>query len=269
MILVNSYQELLENIAYIRYIGKGFITNFYPDVNKHNLWIKNKYLYVIKEKETILFFYKRDSHIAIYYVSSALNELLEALKKIDNESIFVIDVISDSENSDILSILKESNFKHYTTLRRMSKIKNEVAFLYQKNDNIQNAQKDDFITIQNILNEYFDKYAEQLPIEEEINRWIDKSNIILYKQENNIAGILIYDIIGYTLYLRYWLVLSQYRNLKIGSELLKEFLYRGKDTKRQLFWVKENNENAIKRYMHFGFKLENMYDFIWIKNKLI
>ena len=36
----------------------------------------------------------------------------------------------------------------------------------------------------------------------------------------------------------------------------------GKDTKRQIFWVIRTNENAIKRYKHYGFNEENMFDYV-------
>jgi len=36
----------------------------------------------------------------------------------------------------------------------------------------------------------------------------------------------------------------------------------GSDTKRQYFWVKTDNENAIKRYQHYGFAFEPMKDVV-------
>ena len=53
-----------------------------------------------------------------------------------------------------------------------------------------------------------------------------------------------------------------YRDKKVGSRLLRRFFEEGKDTKRQLFWVIRTNENAIKRYKHYGFNEENMFDFV-------
>ena len=34
----------------------------------------------------------------------------------------------------------------------------------------------------------------------------------------------------------------------------------GANTKRQYFWVKTDNENAIKRYRHYGFEFEELKD---------
>ena len=65
-----------------------------------------------------------------------------------------------------------------------------------------------------------------------------------------------------TNYLRYWFTHPNYRDKKIGSKLLRHFFKIGEDTKRQIFWVIQSNENAIKRYRHYGFKEENMFDYV-------
>ena len=36
----------------------------------------------------------------------------------------------------------------------------------------------------------------------------------------------------------------------------------GRDTKRQYFWVKTDNDNAVKRYQHYGFQFEPMKDVV-------
>ena len=69
-----------------------------------------------------------------------------------------------------------------------------------------------------------------------------------------------------TLYLRYWFTHPDFRDRKVGSRLLRRFFEEGKDTKRQLFWVIRSNKNAIKRYRHYGFKEENMLDFVLRNN---
>ena len=76
------------------------------------------------------------------------------------------------------------------------------------------------------------------------------------------VGFLIYELKATTLYLRYWFTHPDYRDRKVGSRLLCRFFEEGKDTKRQLLWVIRTNDNAIKRYRHYSFVEENMYDYI-------
>ena len=101
-----------------------------------------------------------------------------------------------------------------------------------------------------------------MPTYKELVDWIRQEHISLYEVDGKIAGFIIYDLNGQTSYLRYWFVHPEYRNKKIGSILLNKFFSDNQEAKRQLFWVIQSNENAIKRYKHYGFESENLYDFI-------
>jgi len=148
---------------------------------------------------------------------------------------------------------------------RMSKINQSNNSIYKSNKKIRNAKLIDIQEVQTLLTNNFDKYTEQIPVYEELEQWVKQSHLIVYELDSKIVGFLIYDLTGVTLYLRYWFVCPEYRDLKIGSELIREYLYRGKETKRQIFWVIESNDNAIKRYEHYGFIKERMYDYILTK----
>lgn len=50
--------------------------------------------------------------------------------------------------------------------------------------------------------------------------------------------------------------------MNIGSKLFNSFMYEGRNTKRQLLWVITHNINAIKRYVHYGFKPEKLFDYV-------
>lgn len=262
---VSSYLELHQLIANVRNLKKGFITNFYPEEFKINLWIINKELSFEETSETILFFHKCDGFITLLYCSTKVDTLNEALTKLDSNIVYIVDVISNTPTSPVIEIFYTNGFEKYNSLVRMSKINQTNDTLYQPNENIRNTDVLDIHEILELFATYFDKFVEQIPMNEELEQWIKQSRLIIYELESKIAGFLIYDLIGITLYLRYWFVRPEYRNLKVGSELIKVFLHRGIGTKRQLFWVIESNENAIIRYIHYGFIKEEMYDVIMIK----
>ena len=79
---------------------------------------------------------------------------------------------------------------------------------------------------------------------------------------NPILGFVIFDLLPATLYLRYWFAHPVARGKGVGGRLLKAMFAAGSDTKRQYFWVKTDNENAIKRYQHYGFAFEPMKDVV-------
>lgn len=41
-----------------------------------------------------------------------------------------------------------------------------------------------------------------------------------------------------------------------------------KGTKRQMHWVISTNDNAIKRYKHYGYIAESLYDYVLLNKKV-
>ena len=124
------------------------------------------------------------------------------------------------------------------------------------------ASEKDVPVISQYLHEYFDERTEQIPYDEELVDYIKQGHILVCEENGVMAGFLIFELNATTLYLRYWFTHPEFRDKKVGSRLLRRFFEEGKETKRQLFWVIRSNENAIKRYKHYGFKEENMYDYV-------
>jgi ribosomal protein S18 acetylase RimI-like enzyme len=135
-------------------------------------------------------------------------------------------------------------------------------------DKICRATEEQAKEVHSLLNTYFDKRTEQIPYVEELQAIAENNQILLYIDNGRIAGFVVYEMSKMSLYLRYWFVHPNFRERGIGSELLKQFFYDGRDTKRQQLWVICSNENAIKRYVHYGFNEENLFDFV-ITNKNI
>ncbi|MFA7042804.1 MAG: GNAT family N-acetyltransferase [Bacteroidales bacterium] len=266
MEFVRSYQDIQLLMTSIRNLRKGFITNFYPEEFKINLWISNKELFFEQYSESIFFVHQNDDFFAIFYCSTSLEALDNSLKVTQFKDRLVADIITSDISSPILDVFYDHKFIRHSSLVRMSRMSQLTGpDSCYPSENIKNAELSDIPEIRRLFNSYFDKFTEQIPIYEELEQWIKQSHIIVYKKDLKIAGFLIYDLIGVTLYLRYWFVCPEYRDKKIGSELFKEFSYRGKGTKRQIFWVIESNDNAIKRYEHYGFMKEKMFDYVLIK----
>ena len=99
----------------------------------------------------------------------------------------------------------------------------------------------------------------------ELEDFAERLQLLVIKDGDKLCGFLIAEIIGVSWYLRYWYTSQDYRNQGIGAKLLKTSLLMAGETKRQMFWVISDNDNAIKRYEHYGFKRENMNDYVLIK----
>ena len=77
------------------------------------------------------------------------------------------------------------------------------------------------------------------------------SKVIVYKQDNDIKGILVYDEIYDRIEIDYILVLEEYRKKGIGTELLKYF----NNNQNISLEVRKSNIVAIEFYKKNGFRV--------------
>ena len=173
----------------------------------------------------------------------------------------VFDIIGREEQClPIVAALQESQGKVITSLVRMIRL--AEPFDYIPDPSIRKATEEDIPRVSQFLHSFFDARTEQIPYDEELKNFVLEGHVLLCKDDDEETGFLIYEQNNTTLYLRYWFTHPDYRDRKVGSRLLRRFFEEGKATKRQLLWVIRSNENAIKRYRHYGFEEENMYDYV-------
>lgn len=268
-----SINIILGIIMFIKNLKKGFMANFYLDIPKTELWIKSNLLFYEVIGDSAFLCRRNQEFNNLFYISTdtkTLDQDLDIFCNRYSNELFVVDIIgSENDIKNIKNIFNRIGFYQYTLLIRMSKVSNENCLFETDSKFITYADTQKVNYVFDLLQHYFDPYAEQLPLIEEINTWISNNGILIYSDDNQtIQGFLIYELIGQTSYLRYWFVHPDHREKKIGSTLLRSFFAEGRATKRQLFWVIESNDNAIKRYEHYGFKKEKLIDCIMINKNI-
>ena len=262
-----SYDQVQNMIWQIRSLRSGLVTNFYWDDNKHPYWIAEGALRYDAKQESILLIHRAEVFSNLYYISTDMDKALQHLSELDVDTDVVVDVVTKGDNKDSVDLFEKCGFKAYKHLFRMTHAGLMPVDDWDVNQEVRSAHKDDLDAISKALSLGFDPLAEQLPSIQELSGYIDKDGILLIKDQENICGFIIYEIVGVTWYLRYWYVSPDHRNLGVGAKLLKASLIKGKETKRQILWVMSHNENAIKRYEHYGFKRELMNDYVLVKRK--
>ncbi len=270
---IENISQIQDLILYIRNQHQGFITNFYLDEVKHAAWIRSGEFQYDKWDDTVflLFDHYYPDNIEKYftnmfYISTSEEAMLKRLKEYPEKYIYdlyILDIVGrETMCLPLVEKLKLMRGHNDATLVRMMRVGEPEASMVQQSTHIEYAEENDAEMIDALLHLHFNEQLEQLPLQEELLQMIAQKHILICKREGNLAGLLLFDINATTLYLRYWLVLPEYRNQGVGGELLRHFLWEGRETKRQILWVMQHNENAIVRYEHYGFKKENMYDFI-------
>ena len=264
MQLVKTFDELQQHVVEIRSLRLGFITNFFADPVKHKLWIEKEDCFIELVNNTLFIIKQNPTFWNVFYCSTTNGELgndFEVFQSKYPDVTMMFDLVGrDNQCLPLIELFKEKGCKEATSLVRMNRMTEPLD--YNADSTVRYALDKDIPMISRYLHDYFDEQTEQIPYNEELIDYTQQNHVLVCEEDGQVAGFLIFELNATTLYLRYWFTHPDFRDKKVGSRLLRRFFEEGKDTKRQLFWVIQTNDNAIKKYKHYGFKEENMYDYV-------
>lgn len=255
---IECWDDLLQLVANVRNQGR-MLTNFFADAERMSPWC-DEGTFVAETNEdgdfllhgltgfTNVYFFVRDA--------DALRRALAKLMEMRPDTRLVADVLGpDQMRMPLEDAFKANGFEVQTVLQRMGRKTPEESCA--ADPEIIAATHDDVPLVQNLLTAYFNAEQEQLPSGDELRKWVSNGGLRVKRgADGRVEGFVIYDLSPTQLYLRYWFVHPEARGKGIGGKLLRTMFAAGVQTKRQYFWVKTDNENAIIRYMHYGFAFE-------------
>lgn len=261
---VQSIEQLRTMSSEIRALCKGFLTNFYLDEAKHAVWIVKGDCFVEHVGETLFIIKQSPAFWNVFYCSTSIEQLSSDIQQFQLKNVgqtMMFDVVGrEVQCQPLVEMFRENDCIEATSLVRMTRL--TVPMDYIEDASIRGASENDVPIVSQLLHDFFDARTEQIPYDEELEDYVRHGHVLVSEEQGRVVGFIIYELNTSTLYLRYWFTHPDFRNKKVGSRLLRRFFEEGKDTKRQLFWVIRTNENAIKRYKHYGFIEDNMYDFV-------
>lgn len=255
----------------IRLKSNTFRTNFFLSEEKFGFLTDGKKTIAYRSDNGLYFLIEQDDFYKFFFITNDLNDLKKNLEIINKqfENIMIVSEIVGNQDylKGILSEFTNTGFCKYTRLMRMNKMR-KVMVQFNLPENIYQLGEDRLGELQNIYHKYFNKFAEQIPTQRELQKMIKQKDVYYYSDDSEIQGFIIFEKNGITSHLRYWFVSPDHRSKKIGSKLMDVFFTKFEDVKREIFWVIDTNENAIKRYKHFGFIEEEMYNIVLLNKKL-
>jgi GNAT superfamily N-acetyltransferase len=261
---VQSIEQLRTLSGEVRALHKGFLTNFYLDEAKHTVWIAKGDCFVEQLGDTLFIIKQSPSFWNVFYCSTTMEQLSSDLQQFlaaHKGQTIMFDIVGrEAQCQPLVGLFRKNGCNEVSSLVRMTRLTEPMD--YTGDATIRRATESDMTMVRQLLHEYFDARIEQIPYDEELLEYSHQGHVLVCVEKGHLVGFLIFELNATTLYLRYWFTHPDYRDKKVGSRLLRRFFEEGKDTKRQLFWVIRSNENAIKRYRHYGFAEENMYDFV-------
>ena len=242
------------------------VTNFFPDEERMSAWCRDDAFYEARCGDTQFFVRRQPTFSNVYFMSRSVDALGKDWKSFASENgngRWIVDLIGpDRVRLPLEDVMASVGFSRLTTLQRMGRKTQEEVEV--PSPDVERATLDDTGKIKELLDAFFIAEEEQIPSIEEIRKWIEEQNLYVMRggAANPIDGFVIFDLSPAMLYLRYWFVHPSARGKGVGGRLLKAMFVVGRTTKRQYFWVKTDNENAIKRYQHYGFQFEPMKDVV-------
>lgn len=257
-----AWDEVIRCVAQAR-DKRRMMSNFFPDEKRMMRWCANGTFSYEERNETMFFVRRQETFSNLYFLSASVDALSKDLSGFmeDYSGRLVVDVLGrDVVREPLETAFKSAGFDALTSLQRMSRRTPEEKYEHERGIDVANAN--DASAIHNLLMSNFIAEEEQLPSLEEVHDWISTQSILVARgeAEQTIKGFVIFDLSPAALYLRYWFVSNAARGKGVGGKLMRSMFAAGSNTKRQYFWVKADNENAIKRYRHYGFEFEELKD---------
>ncbi len=265
MNLLWTWPEVQSLVVHARNDGH-FVTNFFPDEERMSAWCRDGVFFEERCGDTQFFVRRQTEFSNVYFDGKSVDGLFDAWKSFvasNGAGRWIVDLIGpDQVREPLERVFSLAGFESLTTLQRMGrKTPNDRAI---RSADVEYAVVGDAATIKGLLDSFFVAEEEQIPSIEEIGKWIEKQTLYVIRGNagNPILGFVIFDLLPATLYLRYWFAHPSARGKGVGGRLLKSMFAAGCGTKRQYFWVKTDNDNAIKRYQHYGFQFEPLKDVV-------
>jgi hypothetical protein len=262
---VASFQEAKTLWAMGKSAGKTSLTNFFLSQRAVERAIrKGKFFGIAKPGGSLLYRQDRDFfHVYAHYSNPEVFN--SVLNEIPTRAPLVADIIQRGDShQEFAALLCGSGFETYRMLDRLNRPPQSLPEQHKKVA-IQNATLGDSRRILSDLEAFFDRFSEQLPELDEIEEAVTNECIIVSRINGELTGFLFYEKSGRKSVLRYWFVNPKFRNMNVGSSLIRHYLSKScPDTSSQL-WVVTDNYGALSKYQYYGYEKDILSDQILMR----
>jgi len=263
---VATVSQVFDAIQQAKAGAPDFCTNFFPVQKKVQNWIEHREFFGAFRSDAV-FFYRRDRDFwHLYYCAAsktALEREIATVPELKSERVVLDLVGSEAALSVPVEVWKTAGFNQYTRLFRMARAVSSAAeYAAEQSEMIQYAIAGDSPEVVDLLERSFDRFGEQLPLLHEIEAAIQERQVLVAHHDGKIAGLLFFETQGFSSTLRFWAVAEEFRALKFGSALMRQYFATQSAVKRFVLWVATDNLNAVQKYGHYGYKPDGLVDYV-------
>jgi len=272
MTRVRTVDEVFAAIQQVKAAAPAFCTNFFPVQKKLQDWITHGELRS-ESRNGAAFFFREDRDLQHFYFCggsvAALESGIGSLTALKTERVVADLVGSEAALKDLRGCLEKAGFRRYSQLQRMARAAHSSQPPVSGVDApVVFAEASDKRAISELLESSFDHYADQLPTPYEIEAAIEAKQIFAVKCDGELAAILFFETQGFTSTVRYWVVAERFQSKRFGASLIRHYFATQSAVKRFILWVVATNENAVKKYQHYGYAADGLIDHV-LANEMI
>ena len=265
---VRSAGEVLEAIQKVKAGATAFRTNFFPVQSKLESWVAHDEL-TTETRDNVTFFLRKDRDFAhLYFCAaspSAFGGEIGQLSVIRTHKLAIDIVGPEASLTELLSLAEQGGFRRYSRLVRLARVASPITPTFvPAAPGINVAIKGDAPEILALIEGSFDRFADQLPTLYEIEAAIAARQILIIRQNEQIAALLFFETQGLTSTIRYWLVAAPFHSHGLGSTLIRHYFSSQPAVRRFILWVTATNQNAIQKYQHYGYAPDGLVDHVLV-----
>ena len=269
---VKTVAEALAAVQQAKAGAPAFCTNFFPVQPKMQAWIDHGELYV-EHRDGAAFFFRKDRDFWHFYFCApsvtALDRQLATDPAIKRERLAVDLIGNEITLAELLEIFESKGFRRYSRLFRLARVGQTAPGTTALDPGqVVIADQEDAPAIGDLLEASFDRFADQLPMSYELEAAIEARHVLAIKHERTIGAALFFETQGLTSTVRYWVVAQPFRSQSFGSRLIRHYFAAQNGVRRFILWVTANNDNAVQKYQHYGYRPDGLVDHVLV-NEMI
>lgn len=265
---VTKPEMVHEAVGRIERAGPYFTTSFFASTSKIEAWIKEGTLWVSSYKGALLIHRQSEGLLRICHVATdqiSLSAALDNLVEAKPDQLMVADLVGRPEDVErTAQTYQRRGFSRHAQLVRMQHGGRWPATIDAASD-VELARMKDVPELRAFMERWLDPLSEQIQSVVELREAIALQSVLVVRDNQGLAGLLIHEATGQSMALRYWHVAADRHGQGIGSRLMHAFIVRCATSRRVTLWVIADNVAAIAKYRHYGFSEDGVVDNIMVK----
>jgi ribosomal protein S18 acetylase RimI-like enzyme len=266
----SAAEEVLRAVGRIRSGGRESTTNVFASIDQLRRWMDRGTLEWECGGDALLIYRRDRDFYHLYHAAVSPSALTRALRMLQTDhatKVLTSDLVGrESDVSAVADVYASCGFRCHSELMRMARVGGERLPEEETDPEVHCAEASDAPAIVAFMERLLDRFAEQIPDEDEIRSEAAKRNVLIVRRGADLGGVLIVAPQGRTATLRYWWVNERFRDQGIGARLIRTMFGLCREMDRIILWVIADNTNAIRRYEHYGFRRDGLVDVIMLKD---